>query len=102
MAALIRLKKDKAALDKILEGRGAPDYDAHPLDDVHPVTSGNFTAEPLLSNFFNWTCTMWGSRDSPYTDINDIVTFELRFPSDYPFKIPEVRFTSKFKHPRVD
>ncbi|KAI0318352.1 ubiquitin-conjugating enzyme [Amylostereum chailletii] len=68
------------------------DITATPLEDV--------TIEPLENNLFNWDCSIKAASDSPYR--GGVFHFKLEIPDNYPFKAPNVTFTTKIYHPGIN
>lgn len=50
-------------------------------------------------NFLEWTATMSGPPETPYEE--GVFSMRLTFPAEYPFKPPEVRFTTPIYHPNI-
>lgn len=66
------------------------------------MTSGDagISAFPEGDNIFNWVGTIKGSAGTVYEGLN--YKLSLKFPTDYPFKAPVVRFETPCFHPNVD
>lgn len=66
------------------------------------MTSGDagISAFPEGDNIFNWVGTIKGSVGTVYEGLN--YKLSLKFPTDYPFKAPMVRFETPCFHPNVD
>jgi ubiquitin-conjugating enzyme E2 G1 len=58
-----------------------------------------FSIEPNPSNFFQWNIILIGPPDSPFE--GGIFNCYLHFPSSYPNKPPEFKFTSHIYHPNI-
>ncbi|RZC76896.1 hypothetical protein C5167_001070 [Papaver somniferum] len=58
------------------------------------------SAFPENENIFSWIGTIQGGKGTPYEDLS--YKLSLRFPLDYPFKAPSVKFDTMCFHPNVD
>eukprot|EP00899_Mesostigma_viride_P014775 jgi/Mesvir1/23299/Mv20995-RA.1 len=58
------------------------------------------SAFPEGDNIFNWIGTLVGGADTVYAGLS--FKLSLKFPADYPFKAPTVRFETSCFHPNVD
>ncbi|CAL9127932.1 unnamed protein product [Musa textilis] len=67
-----------------------------------PQMSGDtgVSAFPEGENIFSWIGTIEGSKGTPYEGLS--YKLSLKFPLDYPFKPPLVKFETPCFHPNID
>lgn len=71
------------------------------LKDMESRPTDNCTAGPVNTNdIYLWQGTIIGPKDSPYE--GGLFKLEIRFPIDYPFKPPNVKFITKVYHPNIN
>lgn len=58
------------------------------------------SAFPVAESIFTWVGTIEGGKGTLYEGLS--YKLSLRFPVDYPFKPPQVKFDSMCFHPNVD
>jgi ubiquitin-conjugating enzyme E2 D/E len=75
-----RLLKERAILEK------------KPLPFIDSISM-------VQEDIFNWECVIVGPADSPYAGGKFLL--KLEFPTQYPFKAPNLRFATKVYHPSV-
>ncbi|KAH6814860.1 ubiquitin-conjugating enzyme19 [Perilla frutescens var. frutescens] len=61
---------------------------------------GGISAFPEEDNIFCWKGTISGSKDTVFEGTE--YKLSLSFPSDYPFKPPQVKFETACFHPNID
>lgn len=71
-------------------------YELKRLNSLHPSILIEVPDENCI---FNWNATINGPADSPYE--GGKWKLDLNFPTDYPFKPPNVKFITKIYHPNI-
>jgi len=66
------------------------------LRDLSKENLSICTAGPVNDDMFKWQATILGPKDSPYE--GGIFMVSITFPPDYPFKPPQLKFTTKIYH----
>ena len=71
------------------------------LEEIIKTPPENVSAGSVDKNNLNhWTATIMGPRDSPFQ--GGIFQLEIVFPKKYPFKPPQVRFTTPIYHMNIN
>ncbi|CAC5412713.1 UBE2D [Mytilus coruscus] len=70
------------------------------LLDISKCPPPGISAGPINDDMFTWEGMITGPDKSPYAGGAFFV--RIMFPSDYPFKPPKVKFTTKIYHPNIN
>lgn len=68
--------------------------------DIQMYPPAGITATTVNDSLYEWTATIVGPQGTPYE--NGIFNLKVKFPGDYPFQPPKVRFTTKIYHCNVN
>lgn len=73
---------------------------ANMKNSVYKDISENISAGPINSgNLFDWAGTLIGAVGTPYE--GGIFKLDIKFPSNYPFCPPIIKFSTKIFHPNI-
>ncbi|GAA6026828.1 hypothetical protein JCM8097_005889 [Rhodosporidiobolus ruineniae] len=72
---------------------------AKEYNEIQADAPPNVIAQPDESNLLHWTGVITGPVDSAYK--GGKFGIDLTFPTEYPFKSPTVKFTTRIYHPNV-
>jgi ubiquitin-conjugating enzyme E2 D/E len=61
----------------------------------------NISAQPTsIDNLFEWSAIIIGPKDTPYE--GGIFNLEIKFPAEYPFRPPKIKFITPIYHPNIN
>ena len=71
------------------------------LNDIKTKASVGHDAFPIDTlDMYKWKAAIEGPESTPYS--GGIFYLEIKFPLNYPFNPPQVKFTTKIFHPNVN
>eukprot|EP01083_Nonionella_stella_P175595 611932_1 len=70
------------------------------LIEMENDPSEMISAGPVGEDLFKWQAMIMGPPKSPYE--HGIFLVEMKFPNDYPFKPPTVKFLTKIYHSNIN
>ena len=70
------------------------------LEEIQTDTPFNCSAGPVDDNLYKWEATLIGPEGTPYE--GGIFKVSIRFPDEYPFEPPKVKFVTKIYHCNVN
>ena len=68
--------------------------------DIKENPPTNCSAGPIDDDMYTWQATIIGPEDTPY--YQGIFYLRINFPSDYPFKPPQIVFITKILHCNIN
>jgi ubiquitin-conjugating enzyme E2 D/E len=70
-------------------------------ENVLSYNCSNISANPVdVDNLLLWTATIVGPNGTPYE--NGRFILEIKFPPEYPFRPPKIKFITPIYHPNIN
>ena len=74
---------------------------AKEYENILSDSSSSISAQLIDSNnLFEWSAVIIGPEDTPYE--NGIFKLEVKFPNEYPFRPPKIKFITRVYHPNIN
>lgn len=70
------------------------------LKEIEQNPPSHVSAGMINDDIFNWEATIMGPSKSPYA--GGVYKLVIKFPDNYPFSPPKIKFTTKIYHPNID
>ena len=70
------------------------------LKDIQTDPPANWSAEPIEDDIFHWKVSIIAPPNTPYD--GGVYFLDVRFPQDYPFKPPKLRFETPIYHCNIN
>lgn len=93
-------KQDTARVTSTVDSHAVTKRLQSELMSLMSATDPGVSAFPDGDSLFSWVGTIQGAADTVYEGMS--YKLSLKFPTDYPFKAPTVKFETPCFHPNVD